>query len=111
MDDEAWRRLLWTCFGDLSADPLGGRISGHRGPDKQSVLEMYDEQPLEKFESGLLAGQYVKGFRPDLGAESHPHNTLSHSKQRIAWWHVHQIRVCAYTSVIALYWARHDVGH
>src|SRR5580692_11571398 len=49
--DEAARcRVPRECFGYLSGDPFGGRISGHIGPDEPSPLETQDDQPIEKFE-------------------------------------------------------------
>ena len=49
-DEVARCRVPRECFGYLSGDPLGGRISGHVGPDEPSPLETQDDQPIEKFE-------------------------------------------------------------
>jgi hypothetical protein len=49
-DEVARSRVPRECFGYLSGDPRGGRISGHIGPDEPSPLETQDDQPVEKFE-------------------------------------------------------------
>src|ERR1700761_6356 len=47
----AWRFVPRECFGDLSGDPLGGRVCRDAGPDEPSPLQTQDDQPVEQLES------------------------------------------------------------
>jgi hypothetical protein len=60
-DEVAWRCVPRECFGDLSGDPICGRVSGHIGPDESSPLQTQDDQPVEQFEPDRRNDEQIDG--------------------------------------------------
>ena len=57
----AWRFVPRECFGDLSGDPIGGRVCGHIGPDEPSPLQTQDDEPVEQLESDRRNDKQIDG--------------------------------------------------
>ena len=48
-------------FGDLSGDPIGGRICCHIGPGEPPPLQPQDDQPVEKLEPVRRNDEQIDG--------------------------------------------------
>ena len=60
-DQVARCRVPRECFGDLSGDPIGGRICGHIGPDEPSPLQAQDDQAVQHLEPDRRNDEQING--------------------------------------------------
>src|SRR5262249_44409795 len=74
-DEVAWRLIPRECFGELTRDPICGRILRHVNPDQLSTVQPNYHENIKQAETDgrdheQVHGSDVRGMIPQKGAPS-----------------------------------------